>query len=238
MTSPLGGGACISAAHDVSAVHMRFSSDDSAARRDSYHHGNLREALIEGALRLIGERGPAGFSFAELARAAGVSPAAPYRHFRDRNALVAEIARQGYERFADELERAWADGRPDPVSAIENCGKAYLAFARRDPASYAAMFETGFPLEEDAMLLRASEHAFGVLRRAAEFACNNHRTGGIRPPPMMVALHIWAMAHGIAALFIGRGDGARRKLPMTAEELLESGLLVYLQSLGLASHPA
>ena len=212
---------------------MRFSSEDPAARRESYHHGNLREALIEAALRLIGERGPAGFSFAEVARAAGVSPAAPYRHFRDRNALVAEIARQGYERFADELEKAWAEGRPDPVTAIENCGKAYLGFARREPASYAAMFETGFPLEADAMLLRASERAFGVLRRAAESACASHRTGRVRPPAAMVALHIWAMAHGIAALFVGRDDSTRRKLPMSAEDLLESGLLIYLQSLGL-----
>ncbi len=216
---------------------MRFSTDDPTSRRDSYHHGNLREALIVAALRLIGERGPAGFSFAEVARAAGVSPAAPYRHFRDRNALVAEIARQGYERFADELESAWAEGRPDPVVAIEKTGHAYLAFARREPAFYAAMFETGFPLEEDAMLLRASERAFGVLRRAAEVACNSHRIDGVRPPPMMVALHIWAMAHGIAALFVGRDDSSRRKLPMTAEDLLESGLLIYLQSLGLRPDP-
>ena len=217
---------------------MRFSTDDPAPARPSYHHGNLREALVDAALQMIGERGPAGFSFAEVARAAGVSPAAPYRHFRDRNALVAEIARQGYERFADELERAWAEGRPDPVAAIEAVGRAYLAFARREPAFYAAMFETGFPLEEDAMLLRASEHAFGVLRRAAEAACNAHRTGGVRPPPMMVALHLWAMAHGIAALFVGRGDGTRRRLPMSAEDLLESGLLIYLQSLGLGRNPA
>lgn len=214
---------------------MRFSSDDPTSRRDSYHHGNLREALIESALRLIGERGPGGFTFAEVARAAGVSPAAPYRHFRDRNALVAEVARQGYDLFATELERAWAEGKPDPVAAIENIGHAYLAFARREPAFYAAMFETGFPLEEDAMLLRASERAFGVLRRAAELACNSRRGEGVRPPPMMVALHIWAMAHGIAALFVGRGDSARRRLPMTAENLLESGLLIYLQSLGLAT---
>jgi AcrR family transcriptional regulator len=203
--------------------------------RDSYHHGNLREALIRSALALIGERGPAGFTFAEVARAAGVSPAAPYRHFRDRNALIAEIARQGFERFAAALEQAWNHGWPDPVTAIENCGRAYLAFARREPASYAAMFEPGFPLEEDGALLRASETAFGVLRRAAEEACNAHRSNGVRPPPMMVALHIWAMSHGIAALFVGRSDVARRKLPMPAEDLLEAGLLIYLQSLGMSA---
>ena len=208
---------------------MRFSGQRG---RDSYHHGNLREALIATALAMIGERGPAGFSFAEVARAAGVSAAAPYRHFRDRNALIAEIARQGFERFAAELEAAWDHGRPDPVTAIETIGRAYLGFARREPAAYAAMFETGFPLEEDAMLLAASERAFGVIRRAAELACGVPGRRG-RPPALMVALHVWSMAHGIAALFIGRNDGARRRLPMSAEDLLEAGVLVYLQSLGL-----
>lgn len=214
---------------------MRFSTEDPAARRESYHHGNLREALIAAALALIAERGPAGFSFAEVARAAGVSPAAPYRHFRDRTALVAEIARQGFERFAVDLERAWAEGRPDPVTAIENVGRAYLVFARREPAFYAAMFETGFPLEADAGLLRASEAAFGVLRRAADVAVASHRgPAGGRPPALMVALHLWAMAHGVAALFVGRSDSTRRKSPMSAEELLESAFLIYLQSLGLS----
>jgi AcrR family transcriptional regulator len=218
---------------------MRFGSDPPRGARpegrESYHHGNLREALIASALALIAERGPAGFSFAEVARAAGVSAAAPYRHFRDRNALVAEIARQGFERFAAALEAAWNGGRPDPVAAIENCGRAYLAFARQEPAAYAAMFEPGFPLEEDAGLLRASETAFAVIRRAAEAACAEWRGGGARPPPMMVALHIWAMSHGIASLFVGRTDAMRRKLPMPPEQLLEAGLLIYLQSLGLSA---
>src|SRR5438067_145737 len=115
---------------------------ESRRERDRYHHCNLRESLIEAALQFISERGPSGFAFADLARAAGVSAAAPYRHFRDRNALIAEIARRGYETLGDALDRAWNEGRPDPIAAIEACGQAYLAFARADPASYAAMFDT------------------------------------------------------------------------------------------------
>ncbi len=216
---------------------MRFSPDDPSTRRESYHHGNLREALIEWALRLIAEQGPTGFTFAEVARAAGVSPAAPYRHFRDRNALVAEIAKRGFDRFTLQLEAAWAEGRPDPVTAIENVGRAYLAFARREPAAYAAMFEPGFPFDQDPDLVRASERAFGVLRKAAEHACASPATAplGMRPPALMVALHIWSQAHGTAALFIGRSEAMRRKLPMTPEDLLESHLLIYLQSLGLSA---
>jgi len=198
--------------------------------RSSYHHGNLREALIEAALDMIAARGPNGFTLAEVARAVGVSGAAPYRHFKDRNALIAEIARQGFERFAAELRVAWDDGRPNPRAAIESSGRAYLAFARKEPAFYAAMFEPGFPLEDEPALLAASERAFSVLREAADAAIRT-LPGPNRPPALMVALHIWSMAHGVASLFIEGPSGARRRLPMPPEDLLEAGLLIYLQSL-------
>src|SRR5262250_1728159 len=99
-----------------------------------YHHGNLKEALLRAALELIAKKGPAGFTFAEAARWAGVSPAAPYRHFRDRDDPLAEVARRGFEQFADALARAWDNGRPDPLAALDRLGKAYLAFARDEPA--------------------------------------------------------------------------------------------------------
>ena len=89
--------------------------------RRGYHHGNLREALIRAALHLIAEKGPAGFTFAEAARSAGVSPAAPYRHFRDRDDLLADVARQGFTRFEAMLGRAWNDGLPDPLTAFGAC---------------------------------------------------------------------------------------------------------------------
>ena len=211
-----------------------MSFRESRRERDRYHHGNLRETLIEAALQFISERGPAGFAFADLARAAGVSPAAPYRHFRDRNAVIAEIARRGFETFAAALEQAWNEGRPDPVSAIEACGRAYLAFARADPASYAAMFDTALPMNDEPELKLAGDRAFGVIRRAAEVACATHPGPG-RPPPLMVALHLWTMAHGTASLFVCRPDNARRSLPMSPEDLLEAGVLIYLQALGLAA---
>ena len=198
--------------------------------RASYHHGNLREAMVEAALDLIAKNGPNGFTLAEVARAVGVSGAAPYRHFRDRNALVADIARQGFERFAEQLFAAWNEGRPEPVAAVEACARAYLGFARREPAAYAAMFEPGFPLEDDPALLTASERSFGVLRLAADAVTRAMRPAE-RPPALMVALHVWSLCHGVAALFIEGPSGARRKLPMLPEDLLEAGLLIYLQSL-------
>ncbi|WP_158743938.1 TetR/AcrR family transcriptional regulator [Acidisphaera sp. L21] len=199
--------------------------------RDSYHHGNLREALVEAARRLIAERGLGGFAFAELARAAGVSPAAPYRHFRDRGALVAELALRGFAMLREDLLTAWNDGRPDPAAAIERCGRAYLHFARRDPAAYAAMFD-GTPGETDPALRAAADAAFAVVRNAAEAACAAAPTRN-RPPALMVALHVWTLCHGTASLFTGPPSPGRRPLPMTPEDLLEAGLLVYLRSLGL-----
>ena len=207
---------------------MRWSKDEG---RRGYHHGNLREALIRGALELIASKGPAGFTVAEAARFAGVSPGAPYRHFRDRDDLMADVARRGFERFTAELERAWNEGRPNPLHAFENLGRAYLAFARDEPAYYAAMFEAALPLKDHPELAQAGERAFAVLRRAAE-TLSARAPEGKRPPAMMMALHVWAFSHGIASLF-ARGDAGRRSLPMSAEELLEAGVLVYLEGLGL-----
>ena len=197
-----------------------------------YHHGNLREALMRAALDLIAEKGPAGFTFAEAARSAGVSPAAPYRHFRDRDELLASVALQGFGQFEAALTKAWDGGRPDPFAAFERLGRAYLAFARAEPAYYSAMFEAGIPLDTNPELRQAGDRAFAVLRTAAE-ALIAILPSANRPPALMMALHVWALAHGIASLF-GRGDAARRTLPMTAEELLEAGVLVYLRGLGLA----
>ena len=199
--------------------------------RRSYHHGNLREALISAALDLIAQKGPAGFTFAEAARAAGVSPAAPYRHFRDRDALMADVARRGFEQFEQRLSAAWDQARPNPLAALERLGRAYLAFARDEPAYFSAMFEAGLPVAEHRDLQESGDRAFNVLRQACE-AVVVTAPQGKRPPAMMMALHIWSLSHGIASLF-ARGDAARRSLPMTPEELLEAATLVYLQGLGV-----
>lgn len=208
-------------------------SRDNQPRRRGYHHGNLREALIHAALELISHKGPAGVTFAEAARHAGVSPAAPYRHYRDRDALMADVARRGFERFAAALEQAWDEGRPTPSVALERLGRAYLEFARTEPAYFSAMFESGLDPKNFPALLDAGDAAFAVLRRACEVLVATLPVDR-RPPPLMVALHVWSLAHGIASLF-GRGDAARRPIPMPTEELLEAAMLVYLQGLGLGA---
>jgi AcrR family transcriptional regulator len=210
---------------------MSWSRDGGSERR-GYHHGNLRETLLTAAVDLIAQKGPAGFTIAEAARQAGVSPAAPYRHFRDADALLAEVALRGFDRLAARLTQAWNNGRPSPIRAFEAMGRAYLAVAREEPAYYAAMFETRLALDSYPDLKAAGDRAFAALREAAD-VLSATVPDGTRPPSLMMALHIWALSHGIASLFV-RGDPSRRRLPMSAEDLLEAGVLLYLQSLGLA----
>ena len=211
---------------------MSWTRQGNGGERRGYHHGNLREALLDAALELIAAKGPAGLAIAEAARLAGVSPAAPYRHFRDADALIAEVAVRGFERFAEALSRAWNDGKPDPIRAYDALGRAYLGFARLEPAYYAAMFEARIAAEAHPGLQAAGDRAFAVLKDASERLIADLPRDN-RPPALMMALHVWSMAHGIASLFV-RADPSRRKLPMAPEDLLEAGILLYLQSLGLA----
>src|SRR3982074_2644750 len=171
---------------------MSWRKEQRRAER-GYHHGNLKEALLQAALGLIAEKGPAGVTFADAARSAGVSPAAPYRHFRDRDELLSSIAQRGFEQFEAVLTSAWDDGRPATITAFERVGKAYLAFARQEPAFYSAMFESGLPLDPNPPGLADREAAFGIPSAAA----------------------------------------SRRELPMSAEDLLEAEVLIYLSGLGI-----
>jgi AcrR family transcriptional regulator len=221
----------------VNLFYMDWRKEQQRRAERGYHHGNLKEALLQAALDLIGKKGAAGFTFADAARMAGVSPAAPYRHFRDRDELLSSIAQRGFELFEDALSKAWDDGRPDTLSAFERVGKAYLTFASEEPAYYSAMFESGVPADANPTLLAASERAFAIIRAAAERLAALAPPGVPRPPALMMALHIWSMSHGVASLF-GRGDAARRKLPMSPDELLEAEVLIYLRGLGFQTDHA
>ena len=130
-------------------------------------------------------------------------------------------------------------GQGDPLGALERAAQSHIAFAGREPAVYAAMFDAGFPSGEHPDLVVARSAAFAVLRRAADAACAMSRAPR-RPPPLMVALHVWSLTHGIATLFVSHGGSNRLTIPMSPEALLEAGLLIYLQSLDLpagASRP-
>lgn len=198
--------------------------------RGSYHHGNLREALIDATLSLIEARGPLAFTLAEAARQAGVSPAAPYRHFKGRDDLLEEVARRGFIDFAERLEAAFDGGRPTPLAGLMRLGTAYLDFAREQTGQYMAMFESGVSVAGNAELTKAADRADEVMLGAA-VALFAHIPPADRPPARMVANHIFAMSHGVVELFTRGRPGGRS--PISPAEMLESGVLIYLRGLGL-----
>jgi AcrR family transcriptional regulator len=199
-------------------------------RKQGYHHGNLRQALVDAALDLITRQGPTGFTLSEAAKQAGVTPAAVYRHFEGREDLIAEAARQGYEIFAEVMQVAYESGQPSALAAFEATGRAYLAFARKYPGHYIAMFESSISVNRTPDLAQAASRARAVLETAAS-ELSQHIPPEKRPPASMFSAHIWAMSHGVVELFARNSPGTASPFP--PEDLLESGIGIYLRGLGL-----
>jgi AcrR family transcriptional regulator len=196
--------------------------------RQGYHHGNLKEALIEAAQRFIAERGLSGFTLADAAKLVGVTPAALYRHFRGRDALVAEVAFRGFNDLAERLGRALkSDGTP--LERFTRMGEAYLAFAEQEPGFYAAMFSPR-PADSDDEKSEpkgcktdkpAPEGAFDLLVKALS---NTFPDGFQDVDVRFIAVEVWALSHGIATLDaagqLPKGPGMPDKY-----ELLRAGVL-------------
>jgi len=160
--------------------------------RHGYHHGNLKEALIAAARKLIAEHGPQGFTLNEASRTAGVSPSAPYRHFRDRNALIEATAEEGFNLFRERLLVS-AEGAATPYDALHRMGAAYYAFALDEPGFYQAMFSSGLPAV-GAPVTEAGDRAFAVLENAVRaLGAQEHQVRAL-------AIKIWAFTHGMTGL--------------------------------------
>jgi hypothetical protein len=128
------------------------------------------------------------------------------------------------------MEHAYGGGQPSALSAFEATGRAYLAFARKYPGHYIAMFESGISINRTPELHAVATRAMGVLEKAAE-ELSQHIPAEKRPPPQMFSAHIWAMSHGVVELFARANPGT--KSPFPPEDLLESGIGIYLRGLGL-----
>jgi AcrR family transcriptional regulator len=164
-----------------------------------YHHGNLEEVFLESAISLIAEVGPAGFTLREVARRAGVSHNAPYRHFRDKNELLARVAAQGYKELAKAMTEA-AARKAHPLEALKQAGLAYVSFALRRPQHFTVMFDAPFSKDSHPEASQASEQAFSVLVRLVK---DCQKKGQIPAgDPLDFAYLAWTMVHGIAKLAI------------------------------------
>lgn len=169
------------------------SSPRPPAERTRYHHGALREALLEGARRMLVDRGPEGFSLSALARHLGVSTAAPYRHFADRDALLDELCVEGYREFGQALDRA-AHGATGPRAVLLALGTAYLRFAREHPAVFTIMFA-----QRSDAVVAAGAPTFEPLVRAV-IAAQGVGALPADADPRTLARTLWATLHGLAVL--------------------------------------
>jgi AcrR family transcriptional regulator len=191
---------------------------------DAYQHGNLRDALVQAGLKLLSEGGVAGLSLRAAAQLAGVSHAAPYRHFKDKEQLVAAIAEQGYRLLSASIraeeQRAGATSVRERLRAQ---GHGYVKFALAHPAYLQVIFggvlnnKDGCPAD----LLSAGQEAFGLLRGAVAEGIAN---GELRPgDPDVLAIAAWSMVHGLSDLLIN-GALERKGHQLAVEPLVDAVL--------------
>ena len=185
---------------------------------DRYHHGNLRRALVEAALEIVGEKDVASVSLREVARRAGVSPAAPYHHFSDKSFLLAAVAEDGFRRLTSRMREALEQ----PTNAmgrerLERLGRAYVRFATAEPAQYRVMFSPEFIGGAAEQLVHpAAMEALNVL--VGELHSQSPQAA--RDELLVLAVTVWSACHGLALLI---SDGVLRRkeqLPIPQEDAL------------------
>ena len=162
-----------------------------------YHHGHLREALLQAAIQLIAELGPAGFTLREVARRAGVSHNAPYRHFPDREDLLAAVAAQGFRELNEAMLEAVTHHRSS-VGRLKAAGLAYVEFALRRPEHFTVMFDAAVSKHRTPDSTEAAEQAFGTLLTLVKSCQDENRLPSV--DVRQLALLAWSMVHGIAKL--------------------------------------
>lgn len=136
----------------------------------AYHHGNLREALLERAAAVIAERGIEALSLRALARDLGVSHAAPSAHFPDRRALLCELAKEGFRRSVETMHSGAEAAGPDPVARYRALGRSYVQFARDNPSYFRAINHPDVQAHSDAELREARAAWVAPLRQGVEAA--------------------------------------------------------------------
>ncbi|WP_211315818.1 TetR/AcrR family transcriptional regulator [Isoalcanivorax indicus] len=185
-----------------------------SGKGSTYHHGNLRQALVEAALGLMVETGGTDFSLREAARRVGVTVNASYRHFRNKEALMVAIAAEGFRRFSQAL----LEGASAGTSARDRLlcsGRAYVRFAQANPSLFRLMFGNFSAGRQDEELVMAGGQALSVLKSALAAFMG-------KPPESeevaVAALRAWALAHGMSYLLM---DGQLAHLPWDADALID-----------------
>ncbi len=208
-------------------------------KTDSYHHGQLRRALLDAALQLVVERGMNGFTMREVARQAGVSHAAPYHHFEDKSALVNALATECYDRFTVALRSAWQATEGSALVKFQAVGASYVAFAMQHSAEFYVMTRS----ELHALPQGGDEPVYTPLQTAATAAYQALTDGvvacqqaGFIPSgdPMPYALTSWATVHGLSMLLLDGTVGRLFASPLGKIDAQQiSGMVAELLAKGL-----
>ena len=200
-------------------------------RAKPYHHGDLRYALIQAGLELLSAGGAAMLDLRKVARKAGVSHAAPYRHFADKQALIAAINREGFRQLAEQIQAAVREAPDDALARLQAIARAYVQFAQEHPWLIREMF-SGLTVEREAFadLYAASKSVFTlyveVVRRGQE------QGAIIAGDPAALAGVLWSLLHGVAMLTIEHQMRPYTDGPGGAEAVTRFGVQLLYEGLG------
>ncbi len=170
-------------------------------RSAPYHHGDLREALIAATRHLVMERGAENFTLADACRVAGVTTAAPYRHFRSKQEILAEIASRGFEELEARAMAVIAEKGPGTLEAIVAMGQTYVAFAVSETALFRLMFGQDPSLKQAEHVAGTGHECFANLIEQIALYCQKNR---VRGDALEIALRLWTFVHGAASLLIDK----------------------------------
>lgn len=194
--------------------------------KPSYHHGNLRQALMDSALACIRKDGAEKLSLRALARDVGVSQAAPYRHFEDKNSLLSALASDGFERLGEGMSQAFLAAKNDPILALQKVGVTYIDFAIANPETYrlmCGMKSTEFNGKE---MEAHHTQAYQILEQVIALGVSS---GVFKPSPSRdIAVAAWSMVHGYASLLI---DGVIELGEVNAEQQFQAIALILNQGI-------
>lgn len=201
------------------------------AKSKAYHHGNLREALVAAGLKALAEDGPAKFSLRDVARRAGVSATAPYRHFADKESLFAAIAIESYDRLRAKMDEALAEAPDDPLERFRATGIAYVKFAVAHPAHFLALSMPGVLERVPAELTRGYEQR--QAEESAAIAAGMEAGTIARLPLDQLFLSAQAIVRGLAHMIIAGelGKVDQKKAAQLAEQV------TYVLGVGLYPRP-
>ena len=179
-------------------------------KKSNYHHGDLRAGLIEATRQLVEEKGPDGFSVSDACRLAGVSTAAPYKHFKDRSEMITAMVMEGMARHRDNMIAALAEVPPATPARIKALGREYVVFALKEPGVFRLKFGGFTDRLDDPKLQEAGEGTFAmVLSEVAQCIGESEITDDVRRRGFM----LWSFVHGLSFLL------ADPKLSMMGGEL-------------------